>query len=366
MRTPTPRVPMSHTTRRAAALLTALGGAALGGGALGACSESTSPATAAATAAVLDNAFTSASPGYEQHTSSYDATGQTGTWAPERGEGGGHGGHGGPGGGDLLGFGGFMGGGMADAFLGGPVGGFGRRGPFGGGLSDSTCTFAASSGRVTCAPVTRNGLTFTRSAAYTTAGGTAQAAFDSVTTNTVEVETSVTGTATFAADSLRGGHGRGRGHGFGPGFGPDSNGAALKVASATSAVTSASRRTVTGLAAGSTARTVNATSAGREQTAGTTTDSVTFTSVKVMGDTTTGLVVPVRASGSNGPAYPTAGTVVRVMSATVTFGGQSPATSSRREVLTYDGTATARLVITKDGTTKSCTVALPRGRPSCS
>lgn len=356
---------MSHTTRRAGALLTILGAAAVG-----ACAEgSTSPASAAA-AAVLDNAFASASPGYDQHASSYDASGQTGTWAPERGDGDGHGGRGGHGG-DRLGFGGFMGGGVLDAFLGGPAGGFGRRGPFGGpfggaAFTDSTCTYSASSGRVTCAPVSRNGLTYTRSVAYQDASGTAQSAFDSLATNTVNVQTAVSGTTTFASDSLRGGHGRGRGHGFGPGFGPDSNGAAMRIASATSTVSSASTRTVTGLAAGSTSRTVNGTSAGREETAGITTDSVSFTSVKVMGDTTTGLVVPVRASGSTDPVYPTAGTVVRSITATVTFSGQSPVSTTRREVLTYDGSATAKLVITKGDTTKSCTVALPRGRPSCS
>jgi hypothetical protein len=40
-------------------------------------------------------------------------------------------------------------------------------------------------------------------------------------------------------------------------------------------------------------------------------------------------------------------------------------TRSRREVLTYNGTATAQVTITENGTTKTCTMALPRGRPSC-
>lgn len=339
---------MSHLTSPTARALA--GALALGAAALAACSDSTTAPSAAASSALLSNAFTSATPGYEQLSSSYAAAGQTGTWAPERG------GRGGPGG-DALGFGGFMGGGVADAFLGGPFGGFGRGGPFGGGLSDSTCTFAAGTGRVTCAAVTRNGLTYQRSAAYTTASGTAQAAFDSLTTNSVNVQTSVSGTTTFTPRER---------HGFGPGFGHDSAGAGARVASATSDVQSASSRTVTGLASGSTQRTVNSTSAGRESSTGITTDSVKFTSVRVMGDTTTGLVVPVRVSGATDPVYPTAGTVVRAMSATVTFSGQSPVTSTRREVLTYDGSATAKLVITKDGTTKNCTVALPRGRPSCS
>lgn len=355
---------MSFSTRRATALAAGLAVAALG-----ACSDGTAPASAGASALVA-NAFASASPGYDQNSSSYAAAGQTGTWAPDRGPGG-RGPRGGRGGDDPVGFGGFMGGGMLDAFLGGPAGGFGRRGPFGGPLggavfADSSCVFSASGGRLTCAPVTRHGLTFSRSVAYATAAGAAQSAYDSLTTNTVNVQTSVSGTTTFSADSLRSGKGRGRGHGFGPGFGPDSNGAAQRVASATSTVQSASSRTVTGLAAGSTSRTVNGASAGREESRGVTTDGVSFTSVKVMGDTTTGLVVPVRASGSTDPVYPTAGTVVRSMSATVTFSGQTPVTSTRREVVTYDGTATARVVITRDGTTRNCTVALPRGRPSCS
>lgn len=339
---------MSHPTR------TLAGALALGAAALAACRDSTTAPAAASSArlssALLSNAFTSATPGYDLLTSSYAAAGQTGTWAPERGDR-----RGGPGG-DALGFGGFMGGGVADDFLGGPFGGFGRHGPFGGGLADSSCTFAAGTGRVTCAAVTRNGLTYQRSAAYTTASGTAQAAFDSLTTNTVNVRTSVSGTTTFTPRKREG---------FGEGFGRDSTGAGVRIASATSTVQSASDRTVTGLASGSTQRTVTSTSSGRESSAGVTTDSVQFTSVRVMGDTTTGLVVPVRASGSTAAVYPTAGTVVRAMSATVTFGGQSPVTSTRREVLTYDGSATAKLVITRDGTTKSCTVALPRGRPSC-
>ena len=39
---------------------------------------------------------------------------------------------------------------------------------------------------------------------------------------------------------------------------------------------------------------------------------------------------------------------------------------SRREVVTYDGSATAKVVITENGATKSCTRPLPRGQLSCS
>jgi hypothetical protein len=76
-----------------------------------------------------------------------------------------------------------------------------------------------------------------------------------------------------------------------------------------------------------------------------------------------GLAIPVTADK---PSYPMAGTVVRSMKVTLTYAGKTPTTSTRREVITYDGSATAKLTITRDGTTKSCTLALPRGRPNCS
>lgn len=117
----------------------------------------------------------------------------------------------------------------------------------------------------------------------------------------------------------------------------------------------------TGLAAGSTQRTVNGASAGREITEGTSSTGA-FTSTRIMGDTTTGLVIPVVASGY---PYPTAGTVIRAMSVTVSFASGSPVTSTRREVITYDGSATAKSSITTDGTSQACTLGLPRGRPVC-
>jgi hypothetical protein len=43
----------------------------------------------------------------------------------------------------------------------------------------------------------------------------------------------------------------------------------------------------------------------------------------------------------------------------------STKSSTRREVITYDGSSTAKVVITKDGVTQTCTQALPHGRLSC-
>ncbi|HEY0778550.1 MAG TPA: hypothetical protein VGD56_11350, partial [Gemmatirosa sp.] len=294
-----------------------------------------------------------ATPGYDMVSSSFDARGNTGSFGPS-----GHGGHGGRGGldgGFGPGFGGFMGGGLGPEFdgLGGFGPGFGR-GAFGdpqGGAPITSCTFASSTGRITCAPTTINGLTISRYAIYTTAAGTAQQAFDT-TTNTAVTHVEVAGTTTFTPRDH---------HGFGPGFGRDST--VVTVASATSTVSTVSDRTVTGLAAGSAQRTVTGTSAGQESTSGTLSDSTAFTATRVMGDTTTRLVVPVK-TGSG--VYPTAGTVIRATKATVTLAGGSAKTTTRREVVTYDGSATAKVVIVQNDTTKNCTLPLPRGRLSCS
>ena len=118
---------------------------------------------------------------------------------------------------------------------------------------------------------------------------------------------------------------------------------------------------MSGLARGSTQRTVNGRSAGRETTTGTDT-SGHFTVVRVAGDTTTGVTIPVVASGIS---YPTAGTVTRSMQVTVTYDGQAAKSSSRREVITYDGTNVAHITVVQDGVTKTCTLAMPNGRPTC-
>ena len=183
---------------------------------------------------------------------------------------------------------------------------------------------------MTCPAVTDRGLTIVRSASYKKADGTVQSAPDS-TTNTINVQIQVTGTV-------------------------------IRRDSAVSTVNNSSDRTVSGLAVGSTQRTVNGTSKGEESTSGTNADGV-FTALRLVGDTTSGLVIPV-VSGM--PTYPTAGTVIRSMKVTVTIAGGTPTTKQRREVITYDGSATAKIVITQDGTTKTCSLPLPRGIPTCS
>jgi hypothetical protein len=293
------------------------------------------------TATVLSSAFNSAPVGASELSSSFFGSSIDDAWAANRGDfaglGGpnrGPGGPGGPGGARGEGV-GFMGGGMDGAFFGIDDGGHGRgheRGPFASGI-DSTCTFASGTGDVTCA-ATRNGLTITRVYSFKTTAGTAQAKPDS-TTNSERSRITVAGTTT------------------------SRNGAV------TSTVSSSSDRTVTGLASAATQRTVNGTSRSSESSAGKNRDNVTFTSVRLAGDTTVGLIVPKPTSTSTTPPYPKAGTVTRSMRVTLTLNGGTPTTSTRREVVTYDGTATAKVVITQDGTTKNCTLPLPRGRLTC-
>lgn len=226
---------------------------------------------------------------------------------------------------------GMMGGGMGPDFLGGI--GFGRgfdHGPFGFGHLSSDCTFSSSTGRVTCPAFTDpRGLTINRSALFKKADGTVQSAPDS-TTDFVNEQISVKGTVT-------------------------------RRDSAVSTVDNSSDRTVTGLAFGSTQRTVNGTSHGQESTNGKNSDG-TFVATRLVGDTTSGLVIPI---DSGKPTYPTAGSVIRSMHSSITVAGGSPTVHDRREVITYNGSATATITITQDGTTKTCTLPLPHGMPVC-
>lgn len=232
---------------------------------------------------------------------------------------------------DGMGEHGMMGGGMGLDFLGGVR--FGRGpgdGPFHFGGLRGDCTFNAGTGRVACATFTdQRGLTLNESAQYKKADGTIQSAPDS-TTDFINTQISVTGTVT-------------------------------RRDSAVSTVNNSSNRTVTGLSINSTQRTVNGTSRGQESTTGKNSDG-NFTATRLVGDTTSGVIVPV-VSGK--PTYPTAGAVIRSMHATYTITGGSTTTHDRREVITYNGSATASITITQDGTTKTCTLPLPHGRPDC-
>lgn len=307
---------------------------AIGAAAIAGCSDSTS-SSPSALAISMASAYSIAPAGFNELSSSFDASPLAGAFElgfDSHGLGGGRGDHGGfgpPGTGPGFGL-GFMGGGLFGPFLGDGVGPFLH--------SDNSCVYSATTGFVTCGPTTRDGLTVTRVTKYTTVAGVAQPKQDS-TTNTVATTVNVTGTTTRRDNS-------------------------------TSTVTESSNQTLSGLAKGSTQRTVNSKSASTESSTGTSKQGA-FTAKRTAGDTITGVVIPVAATTatpttSHVESYPTAGTVIRSMSATVTITGQAATTSTRREVVTYDGSATAKVVITQDGTTQNCTLPLPHGKLSCS
>ena len=332
-----------------------------------ACSDVTSRSSDLSQAAVTA-ALSSVPIGYGDLASSYvgasaDAIGQSSLWL---------------GGGRDARFdrGGLMGGGIQDAFMGGVAFGgspFGHRGPFGGAFGGGLgCngTFDAVTGRIVCPEVTRHGLTVNRSAQLKDASGGVQQAFDTLTTNSVNVKSSVTGTVTFDRSADEGEdfdeHGPGGPHhGWGMGRGPGGRllGDTSTILTATIDVTTSSDRTVSGLAQGSTSRKIDGVSQGVEKTTGTSSRG-SFTATRTVNDATTGLVIPVKTGDT--PPYPTAGKVVRSINATLKYDGEDAVSVSRSEEITYDGSTTAKVVITENGTTKNCTRPLPRGRLTCS
>jgi hypothetical protein len=287
-------------------------------------------------------AFESVPAGFSSTSSTFDASGDLGdAFQPHRGDGsfedrrgpdddrGRRGGddHRGPGRGDGFGF--LMGGGIGPDFLG--LVGFGRvigRGPFHADSVGSSCVFASSTGVVTCGPVTKRGLTVLVTASIKKADGTAQAKLDSLT-NSLTLHSEVSGTLTHRD-------------------------------SATSTLNHKSDRVVTGLAVGSTQRTVDGTAVGTETTTGVA-DAGAFTAIRTVNDTTAGIIIPLTEGR---PTYPTAGRISRNMGLAITVSGVTT-THSRSEVVTFDGTATAKVVINQDGTVKNCTMALPRGKLVC-
>lgn len=319
---------------------------------------------------VLGPAFQTVPVGFSANTNSFDPSGDAGApFLPgslafggasfdggNSGSGGGGGGdHRGPGGAgeaehhggddhhdhhDGFGEGGIrgilMGGGLGPDFIGKIAFGRGRgRGPFGMFTLPESCTFSDATGRVTCPEFSRHDLAVNVSFAFKDASGVAQAKFDTATTNSVNVKTSVNGTKTRDDDD------------------DDDN--------ITSTVAHSSDFTVGGLATGSTQRTIDGTAEAHEKTSGTR-EGIAFTAVRDATDAVTGLVIPL----SDGrPTIPSAGSIVRAMTVTITKDGNDPVTKSRREEITFDGTNVIVVKITQDGVTKNCTLTLPGRDLSC-
>ena len=225
-----------------------------------------------------------------------------------------------------------MGGGLGPDFIGGIAFGRGRgRGPFKSFNLPDTCTFDSGTGIVTCPDRTERGFTVKSSFAFKDAAGAAQAKFDTLTTNSVNVKVDVSGTRTRDDGSVK------------------------------ATVHHVSDRTVEGLAPGKTERKVNGTSEAQETVNGTR-DDVAFTAVREANDTTTNLVIPI-VEGR--PTIPSSGKVVRNMKVDITPAGGTTTTKKRREEFTFDGTNVIAVKITQDGVDKSCTITLPGRKLVC-
>lgn len=306
------------------------------------------------TSIALSPAFQTIPVGFSANSNSFDASGDLGSpFVPESmqriGFHGGEGENSGPGSDDRRGgederhkdrhdgFGGggirglLMGGGLGPDFIGAIAFGKGKgRGPFGHFQLPDSCTFSAETGRVTCPPKERHDLTVNVSFAFKDAAGNAQPKFDTLSTDLVNVQTAVSGTKTHHDGAI------------------------------TSMVSHESDRTVSGLAPGSTQRTINGTAEASENTTGTK-DEVAFTAERVAYDTTSNLVIPI-VEGR--PTIPSAGTVVRRMRVSITRGGETR-TRSRREKVTFDGTKVVKVEITQDDVTKNCTITFPEKKLAC-
>ena len=294
---------------------------------------------------LLGPAFQTVPAGFSSNSNSFDASGDVGeafmpTGLASMGFHGGPGPSGGePGRGKHHGFGDgglrhlLMGGGLGPEFRG--LIGFGKgkgRGPFGWFKLPDSCTFEATTGVVTCPEVTKGGLKINVAYSFKDEGGIAQAKFDTTSTNSVNVKTTVAGTKT------------------------------LRDGAATTTIDHSSDRTVEGLAPGKTSRTINGSAKGTETTEGTNREGVEFSSERIASDTTTNLVIPI-AEGK--PTIPTSGVVIRNMKVTITKEGAEPVTRSRREKVTFDGSNVIKIEITQDGVTKNCTITLPGKDLSC-
>lgn len=201
---------------------------------------------------------------------------------------------------------------------------------FDGSLSGSSgCAWSATSQRIECAPVTRGGLTITRSIAFADAAGAAQQRRDS-TTRSSNTRIDVRGTTTTPRGTLD--------------------------------VARTSDLTVSGLGRGATTHTLNGTESGVVSGV-LTSDRGSATIREESSSKTSNVVVPVPAARGS---WPLSGTTTRSGTTTVTRAGTSETrTSSWSETITWNGTGTVSVTVTRDGTTRTCTRDLAARTGTC-
>ncbi len=166
------------------------------------------------------------------------------------------------------------------------------------------CSFAG--GMFTCPDTLRNGLSVTRTLAFTDGSGAAQSAYDSLLTASINIVADISGSRT---------------------HGPW-----------TATVDRHRNLTFTGLLGTETTRTVNGT--GNETVSNSrVTKNDSTRSYSIVGSSTiTNVVLPVRTDGRNG--WPISGTITRTMTVTFTSGPKTGQTVTKTMTVTFDGTST--------------------------
>jgi hypothetical protein len=193
----------------------------------------------------------------------------------------------------------------------------------------SACAFVAATGRIECAPLTRGGLTVTRSIAFRDAAGAAQPA-RTETTVSANTRIGVAGTVPLPRGAIT--------------------------------VVRSSDLTVSGLGRTSTSHTLNGIETG--STSGRmTTDRGSVDVSETSKSQTENVVVRVPA----GPgSWPLSGTTTRSGTTTATRTGTTEThSSSWSERVTWTGTSVVNVTITRDGRTRTCTRDLAARTTTC-
>jgi hypothetical protein len=190
------------------------------------------------------------------------------------------------------------------------------------------CSFAG--GMFTCPDTLRNGLSVTRTIAFTDSAGHAQSAYDALLTASINVIADISGSRT---------------------QGPW-----------TAMVDRHRNLTFTGLLGTETTRTVNGTGTETVSNSRVTKNDSTRSYNIVGSSTITNVVMPVRTTdGGNG--WPTSGTITRTMTVTFTSGPKTGQTVTKTMTVTFDGTSTPMGTIDGQHFTIDCVnhTAAPHG-----
>jgi hypothetical protein len=190
------------------------------------------------------------------------------------------------------------------------------------------CSYSPTSKRVECAPVTRDGLTITRSMAFYDAAGAAQTHRDSLTRST-NTQVAVKGSTTTDRGAM--------------------------------AVDRVSSMTLSGLGKNATTHTLNGEEKGTTSGTVTTDNGSSATITESFQTRTENVVVPAPFTATS---WPVSGTTTRTSTSTVSRGATTRTTTAS-EHATYNGTSKVSVVVTRGGTTHTCTRDLSAHTMSC-